>query len=416
MDVQAVATEIVKKLNYSGYTAYFAGGWVRDHLMGHPSDDIDIATDAPPDVILNLFPRTILVGLAFGIVVVVEKGHQFEVATFRKDINYVDGRKPTQIELSTAEEDASRRDFTINGMFYDPIEHVIHDFVHGAEDIHKKVIRTIGNPDERLVEDRLRMIRAVRFAARFGFTIDPDTQQAIIASADTLFPAVAPERIWQELNKMSRNANFDMAIVELHRLNLLPVIFPELQGVHLHDMKKTVEGFKHLSEKTETILYILELFPKINLDDARELCYNLRTSNEEMRLAEFLVLVRKFHEEEHVLEIVDLHGWAHLYANPAFEKCLKVIASSMPVKERNAFLLKHEQRKKALQPHVERIIQKKPLINAAALKQEGITPGKIMGTLMKEAERLAIMNDLNSPSEVMAMLKKTHAWPTNKKE
>lgn len=413
MDVQAVATEIVRKLNYAGYTAYFAGGWVRDHLMGHPCDDIDIATDAPPEKILDLFPRTILVGLAFGIVVVVEKGHQFEVATFRKDINYVDGRKPTHIELSTAEEDASRRDFTINGMFYDPLEHVIHDFVHGAEDIHKKVIRTIGNPDERFVEDRLRMIRAVRFAARFGFAIDQDTQEAIRASADTLFPAVAPERIWQELNKMSRNGNFDAAVVELHRLNLLPVIFPDLKGVHLHDIRNMVAGFKHFPENAETILYVIELFPKITAEEARELCLYLRTSNEDVRLAEFLVLMRKCIESEHVLGIVDLHGWSHLYANPASGKCLKIIASTMAQEEKNEFIRKHDERISTLQKHIERIVQKKPLVNSALLIKEGISPGRLMGTLLKEAERLAIMNDLNDPDKVIAMLKTTHAWSNN---
>jgi poly(A) polymerase len=410
MDVQAVATEIVRKLNRAGYIAYFAGGWVRDHLMGHPCDDIDIATNAPPEKILDLFPKTILVGLAFGIVVVVEKGHQFEVATFRKDINYVNGRTPTHIELSTPEEDASRRDFTINGMFYDPIEHVIHDYVHGAEDIHKKVIRTIGNPDERFVEDRLRMIRAVRFAARFGFTIDPDTQEAIRASADTLFPAVAPERIWQELNKMSRYGNFDVALIEMHRLNLLPEIFADLKGVHLHDIKNAVAGFKHFPKNVETILYLLELFPKITAEEAKELCLFLRTSNDEARLAEFLTFMRRSIESEHVLEIIDLHGWSHLYANPSAEKCLQVVASTMPPDEKKTFLSKHEERMNTLQKHIDRIKQKKPLVNAAFLQGEGIVPGKLMGTLLKEAERLAIMNDLNDPNQVMALLKMTHAW------
>src|ERR1700722_18574070 len=112
-----LAKEVVARLTKAGYIAYFAGGWVRDYLMKHPSDDIDIATDAPVEEILNLFPTTILVGLSFGVVVVVHEGQQFEVATFRRDIDYEDGRKPTRIERSSPEEDASRRDFTINGMF-----------------------------------------------------------------------------------------------------------------------------------------------------------------------------------------------------------------------------------------------------------------------------------------------------------
>ena len=195
-ETKKIATAIVRKLVAAGYTAYFAGGWVRDYLMGHPSEDIDIATDAPPEKIIDLFPKTLLVGVAFGVVVVIVDGHQFEVATFRRDIDYADGRKPSKIELSTAEEDAFRRDFTINGMFYDPLEDVFHDFVKGKEDIQHGVIRAIGNADERFVEDRLRMIRAVRFAARFAFNISSETQSAIEANADTLFPAVAMERIW----------------------------------------------------------------------------------------------------------------------------------------------------------------------------------------------------------------------------
>jgi len=232
--------------------------------MKHPSDDIDIATDAPTEEILNLFPRTILVGLSFGVVVVVLDGHQFEVATFRRDIGYADGRKPTRVERSSPEEDASRRDFTINGMFYDPVEEVVHDFVNGAEDIKLGIIRTIGDPYQRFAEDRLRMIRAVRFSSRFGFTIDQDTQDAIRANADTLFPAVAMERVWQEFCKMVRFPNVDHAIIELHRLELLQVIFPQLQGVHLNEIKKRVAHISHYPPTTDPFLHMLALFPGIS--------------------------------------------------------------------------------------------------------------------------------------------------------
>lgn len=414
MDAQAAATKIVKKLVDSGYTAYFAGGWVRDHLMGHPSDDIDIATDAHPEKIIDLFPRTILVGFAFGIVVVVMDGHQFEVATFRKDIDYLDGRKPSKIELSSAEEDACRRDFTINGMFYDPIEHVIHDFVHGAEDIAKRVIRTIGNADERFVEDRLRMIRAVRFAARFEFSIEPETQEAIAANADTLFPAVARERIWQEMTKMSKSPRFDMALIEMHRLQLLPVIFPSLKDVHLHQIKSAVAGFKNFPKNAETILYIMVLFPALTVSEARDLCHYLRTSNAEAHLAEFLVLMRQYEESEHALAIVDLHDWARLYAHPAAENCLQIMAAGMNSNSREEFLSRHSQRKSFLKRHIDRIIEKKPLVNASVLKAQGVSPGKAMGILIREAERLAIFNDLNDVESTLAMLKATHAWLVEK--
>lgn len=410
MDAQTAATEIVKKLNRAGYIAYFAGGWVRDHLMGHTSDDIDIATDAPPEKILNLFPRTILVGLAFGVVVVVVDSHQFEVATFRRDVNYEGGRRPSQIELSTPREDASRRDFTINGMFYDPVEHVIHDFVQGAEDIKKGIIRTIGNADERFIEDRLRMIRAIRFAARFGFIIDPDTQEAISANADTLFPAVAMERVWQEMTKMSKHPRFDSALIDMHRLRLLPVIFPELEHVHLHDIKLYVASFKHFPKKAETILYIMELFPQASIPETRELCRYLHTSNAEAALAEFLVFVRQCIRSEHALGVGDMCQWAHIYANPASEVCIEVIAAKMEEKERKTFLAAHEQQRQILQRHIERIATRKPLITAALLQSEGIKPGKMMGILMKEAERLAILHDLHNPQHIMELLRQSHAW------
>jgi poly(A) polymerase len=225
MDAKYYATLLVKELVKAGYIAYFAGGWARDYVMGHPSADIDIATNAPPEKILDLFPCTILVGLAFGVIIVVIEGHQFEVATFRRDIGYDSGRRPNSIELADPEEDALRRDFTINGLFFDPLEERIIDYVGGIEDIKKRVIRTIGNADERFSEDRLRMIRAIRFAARFGFAIEEETQIGIALNADTLFPAVAMERIWQEFNKMVAYPHFDQALIEMHRLKLLPVIW-----------------------------------------------------------------------------------------------------------------------------------------------------------------------------------------------
>lgn len=153
MDAYSTGCQIIEKLYQHGYLAYFAGGWVRDFLLGHPSSDIDIATSATPREIESLFSKTIPVGAQFGIVVVIEKKHQFEVATFRKDAEYKDGRRPISIELASPEEDAKRRDFTINGMFYDPIQRRILDYVNGQEDLNLGIIRAIGNPHERFLED-----------------------------------------------------------------------------------------------------------------------------------------------------------------------------------------------------------------------------------------------------------------------
>src|SRR5262249_42065141 len=153
------ARTIVETLTRAGYIAYYAGGWVRDLLLGHPSDDIDIATNAPPAVVQQLFANTVPIGLAFGIVLVLIEGREYEVATFRSDVGYTDGRRPSHVHFTSAKEDAKRRDFTINGMFYDPLKQEVLDYVEGKEDLEKKLIRAIGDPHERIREDRLRMIR-----------------------------------------------------------------------------------------------------------------------------------------------------------------------------------------------------------------------------------------------------------------
>jgi poly(A) polymerase len=153
MNLQSVATEICKTLLDHGYIAYFAGGWVRDLLLGRQTDEIDIATSAPPYIIQELFPKTIPVGIAFGVVIVVKEGINFEVTTFRKDHIYIDGRHPTGIDFSTPKKDAERRDFTINGMFYDPLTQTIYDYIGGQEDLKNGIIRAIGNAHERFLED-----------------------------------------------------------------------------------------------------------------------------------------------------------------------------------------------------------------------------------------------------------------------
>ncbi len=409
MTSRALATEIVHKLTNAGYTAYFAGGWVRDYLLGHPSEDIDIATDAPPEKILDLFPHTLLIGLSFGIVVVIIDGHQFEVATFRRDMEYVDGRKPTAIELATAEEDALRRDFTINGMFYDPLEDIIYDYVHGKEDLKHKIIRTIGDPYARFTEDRLRMIRAFRFAARFDFTIDFDTREAIRANAPTLFPPVAMERVWNELVKMSTHLHFANTLVDMHRLELLPVIFPTLQGVHLNEIKHRVAPFADFPQDTPTMWFLLELFPDISPGEVKELCTYLKTSKADMELALYLLHVKDAVARE-TSSVVDLLQWATIYAHPAVQQALVVVGVRLSIEMRKELLEKHQKRILQLQMHIQRIRDKKPLVTGTMLQEQGILPGKKMGLLLKEAERLAIIHDDNDSEAVIEKLKLSPLW------
>ncbi len=221
---------IVKKLKEQGYKALFAGGCVRDYIMGITPKDIDIATSAHPETVLKLFPKTFERGKAFGVTAVIMDNHEFEVATFRKEGKYSDGRHPDYVEWTDEKEDALRRDFTINGMFFDPIENKVIDYVGGQADIQNKIIRTIGNPHERFEEDKLRLIRAARFCARLQYKIEPQTQYAIVEMAP-LITQVSSERIRDELIKILTQKHADLGIDLLSQLGLLKIILPEVEAM-----------------------------------------------------------------------------------------------------------------------------------------------------------------------------------------
>jgi putative nucleotidyltransferase with HDIG domain len=196
-----LATDIVRQLQAAGHTAFWVGGCVRDFLLGREPGDYDIATSAKPEQIEALFPHTVPVGRKFGVVIVVAEGHQFQIATFRAEADYRDGRRPEKVVFADARGDAERRDFSVNGLFYDPLTEKIHDWVGGEADLHAKIIRTIGSPDERFAEDHLRLLRAVRFAAQLGFEIEPATLAAIQAHAEKI-KLISAERIRDELLKL----------------------------------------------------------------------------------------------------------------------------------------------------------------------------------------------------------------------
>ncbi len=225
-----VAASIVRELQEHGYVAYFAGGCIRDALLKIAPKDIDIATSASPEQVQALFHRTIPVGIQFGVVRVRLAEMEFEVATFRSDGIYLDGRHPSAIRFSTPEQDAARRDFTINGMFYDPSSERLIDYVNGREDLAGKLVRAIGQPSRRFAEDRLRMLRALRFAAVLGFEIEAGTWSAIQADAQEI-AIISPERIRDELLKMLVNPNRLRGFDLLDRSGLLAVILPEIEAL-----------------------------------------------------------------------------------------------------------------------------------------------------------------------------------------
>lgn len=230
---EQLARAVADRLRDAGYTAYFAGGCVRDRLLGNEPGDFDVATDANTDEVQALFTRTVPVGAQFGVVLVLVGGEQFEVATFRTDAEYLDGRHPTSVRFASPEEDARRRDFTINGMFLDPETDEVIDYVGGRDDLQAGIIRAIGDPFARIAEDRLRMLRGIRFASRFGFTIEPATLAAIIRSAPQIVD-IAWERIGDEIVKIlldSPPGGARRAFELLDRTGLLHAVLPEIEAM-----------------------------------------------------------------------------------------------------------------------------------------------------------------------------------------
>ncbi len=250
------ALSIVRKLKDQGYISYYAGGCVRDALLGRQYKDIDIATDASPQDVLSLFRRTVAVGAHFGVVKVLKGDMEFDVATFRKDGDYTDGRHPDSVTFCTPEEDALRRDITINGLFYDPLEDDIKDFVGGRDDLEKGLIRAIGDPVKRIEEDRLRMLRVLRFGGTLGFSIDPDTLRAVREMKEEI-ASVSIERITEELSRMlgsSRPADCMHLMVDTGMMGEIVPEFMAMDGV------KQPEQFHPEGDVLQHTMLMFDLF------------------------------------------------------------------------------------------------------------------------------------------------------------
>jgi len=235
------ATEIVRTLREHGHETYFVGGSVRDMEMGLEPSDYDVATAARPEEVMRLFPRTEPIGAQFGVVLVIHRGCPIEVATFRSDDAYVDGRRPTGVTFTGPREDVLRRDFTINGLLYDPIEDQVIDFVGGRADIAKRLVRAIGNPRERFGEDKLRILRAVRFGARLGYDIDPATWDAVREMSSEI-GTVSAERIHDEVTRILTEGGAARGFDLLAESGLLGHILPEVDwNDHLRESLQALE-------------------------------------------------------------------------------------------------------------------------------------------------------------------------------
>ena len=284
------ATEIVRKLRDAGFLAYFAGGCVRDLLLDRPAKDYDVATSARPEQVRELFGRrkTLAVGESFGVIMVIgpKPVGTVEVATFRTDLEYTDGRRPEGVVFCSPEEDALRRDFTINGMFYDPLDSRVLDYVDGEADLSRRVVRAIRDPHARMEEDKLRMLRAARFASNLEFELDPETAAAVRAMSSQLL-VVSAERIAQELRKMLVDPHRRRAMRLCTELGLLRVMLPELEASD----ESSFSVLSHLHApnfETAFAALLIELSP----DQVEAICRRLKLSNHERERSTWLVAQR----------------------------------------------------------------------------------------------------------------------------
>jgi poly(A) polymerase len=259
------AIAIIKRLREAGYESYLAGGCVRDMLLGKTPQDYDITTNARPDDVVKIFPKTVPVGAQFGVILVIVEGQPFEVASFRYDGPYLDGRRPAQVRYGSLREDIFRRDFTINGMVYDPMADKIIDLVGGQSDLNSKLVRAIGTARSRFEEDRLRMIRAVRFAANLNFTIESETFAAISELGPSI-TQISWERIGEEVTRILTEGGAKTGFALLDRTGLLKVLLPEIdalkgveQSPEYHPegdvFTHTMLALDHLDSPTETLAY-----------------------------------------------------------------------------------------------------------------------------------------------------------------
>lgn len=385
----SAALFIVRKLRSAGHEAYFAGGWVRDFLLGHPSADVDIATSALPEEVQQLFDKTLAIGAQFGVILVVIEGTPVEVTTFRKESDYQDHRHPSHIEYASVREDAERRDFTVNGMYYDPIQEKILDFVEGRKDLEQRCLRAIGNPAERFEEDRLRLLRGVRFAVTLGFEIEKETAAALREKGSHGFAGVSPERIAQEFQKMHQKGRLHPALLKMEELGLLEQLFPD----------RELPLPPALDADLPMALHLCSLFRHEGSARWVQLAEELRLSGDERRMVETLAIGWELLKNPSLNRV----AWAHYLARPWAEESLTALYSGGwegIVQEESKIHALSEN----LEPHVHRLQMRTPLVTATDLMKAGLQPGPELGIRMKEAEALAITEDLQEASSVLSLM------------
>lgn len=371
---------IIRSLRDRGHVAYLAGGCVRDRLLNLEPKDYDVATDATPDQVRSIFPRARLVGAKFGVVVVAKIGCQTEVATFRRDGIYSDGRRPDEVTFGTEIEDARRRDFTINGLFFDPIEERVIDHIGGQDDLRAGIIRTIGDPDLRFAEDHLRMLRGARLATRLGFEIEPCSADAIRRLGIHL-RAISPERIWQELEQMLRATTRAAGWKLLADLELNDDLSPELPS-DKNSWRLDVERLRHLpASEIGPEVPLAAMLLDCNLKGVEGICRSLRLSNQQMRKVLYFVRSIPLLRRHNRLELADLKI---LMADPAWPMLLDLFRMDSVHRGDRDSLAALEDRAAQIPTAA---VAPPPFLSGEDIAAIGISPGPRMGAILDQVYR-----------------------------
>lgn len=439
MSNRELALQISKRLHEHGFQALLVGGCVRDLLLGREPADYDVATDATPGQVQALFPTSIAVGAQFGVMLVVEDAHKVEVATFRSDVGYSDGRHPDRVLYArTAEEDVQRRDFTINGLLMRPETREILDYVGGQADLKGGIIRAIGDPSSRFAEDKLRMLRAVRFAARFGYTIEPATFDAIRRHAPQVHQ-VSAERLREELTKLLTEGAARRGFELLDETSLLERVLPEIArmkgveqppqfhpegdvwihtrlmlemlpagcsqtlawGALLHDVGKP-PTFAPASSTGSRIRF--DGHVEVGARMAAEICHRLRFSNDDTEQIVSLVTNHLRFKDVTQMRASTLKRFVRL---PRFDEHLELhrldCLSSHGNLEAHAFVLHF------LKETPEEQVRPERLITGEDLKKLGLAPGPQFALILRAVEDAQLEGQLTNREEALAWVRQTHS-------
>jgi poly(A) polymerase len=435
LSASKAACFIVERLRANGYEALYAGGCVRDQLLGVDPHDYDVATNARPEQVESLFPRTVPVGVQFGVMIVLEQGTEVQVATFRGDGAYHDGRHPESVHFTDAEGDARRRDFTINGLFLNPISGEIHDYVGGRDDLKAKLLRAIGDPCERFSEDKLRLLRAVRFVTTLGFKIDPPTWSAVKQWAPEIH-AVSAERIREELAKILVSPNRLRGFDLLDESGLLREILPEVESlkgcdqppefhpegdvfVHTRLMLSLLAPDASLTLVLSVLLHDIGKPPTRTIDETGRIRFNghegvsaqmglrllqrLRFSNE---VIDAVIPAVRLHMSFKDVPQMKVSTLKRMMARPTFEEELELhrvdCLSSHGMLDNHALLIekREEFSKEPLIPS--------PLVTGHDLIAMGLQPGKHFAEILETIQNIQMEGSLSTREEALEWL---HALP-----